>query len=471
MSIEIDVMNMGRQSKTIKATLPDKLVKAVEAISLTEHQRNQVFLFIYLLIRKTTQTDDPGSYIELSQKYFRKVFNGRYNTWLQKLKASAIIEVKKSGTKETYKVNKNSKAYRICSDYFDSAWIDLDITCNIKNRKLILAGKEYSTLLITDDLDELPFNSKALLRKAIEIVDSYEMSGKMKFNNDIEVDEPLSVYNEVIDKSFRLNRSTALEQAKEFKVDFIQDGNSFYLMNKEKYLEQKKAHLLRNYFFVIYNLCSRNFYASVNNTNGRLDHNLTGLNKQLLALVKERNDLVEIDLSASQFSILSARMDDEGISGADFSKFKELIEKGELYKYIAFQNSWTIEYSKQLMMIIAFSSHRNYTKPDKKRVTNLFPTVITYIDKCKKELVSTAIDKGKSKKEAGETTKQFAIELQRLESSIFIERFYLYLKSQGYWVLPKHDSFIVKKQDSKAIITLLQEVFSDAGCKFHFKVN
>jgi hypothetical protein len=123
------------------------------------------------------------------------------------------------------------------------------------------------------------------------------------------------------------------------------------------------------------------------------------------------------------------------------------------------------------MMIIAFSSYRNYTKTDKKKVKKLFPTVITYMDTCKEQLVLKAISNGISKKKAGNETKKFSIGLQRLESSIFIERFYLHLKSDGYWVLPKHDYFIEKKQDCEVILTLLQDVFSEAGCKFHFKVN
>src|SRR5690606_19026319 len=116
--------------------------------------------------------------------------------------------------------------------------------------------------------------------------------------------------------------------------------------------------LLLNYKANMAMLLNKQFYANRNKTNNRLDHNLTSLNKVILSVIKEDNDLIEIDLKNSQFAIHAYWMKQEGLCDKyqDVQRYHELCSKGILYEELARTMDATRTESKQTMMELAFSS-------------------------------------------------------------------------------------------------------------------
>lgn len=86
-------------------------------------------------------------------------------------------------------------------------------------------------------------------------------------------------------------------------------------------------------------------------------------------------------------------------------------------------------------------SHKSNT-PDKMKVKYLFPTLVKTIDLFKKQ-------KGYN---------QFAITLQKKESSMFINKVLTRLFEKGYKVFSKHDSILCKECDLEAVKLLVMQV-------------
>jgi len=100
-----------------------------------------------------------------------------------------------------------------------------------------------------------------------------------------------------------------------------------------------------------------------------------------------------------------------------------------------------------VMIELAFSSEKNYT-PSRKLFRAHFPNVLAHIDGFKKEK---------------KNSKLFSIELQELESEIFVDNLYPNMKELGLFCLTKHDSIIVKKTDEEKAVKLIRAYFNHLG--------
>src|SRR5690606_2435472 len=121
------------------------------------------------------------------------------------------------------------------------------------------------------------------------------------------------VRNKITGYTYHTTRMKVLEWCKKNGVTLIQDGRTFYIDDLDRFIHQKKRNLLLNYKANMAMLLNKQFYANRNKTNNRLDHNLTSLNKVILSVIKEDNDLIEIDLKNSQFAIHAYWMKQEGL--------------------------------------------------------------------------------------------------------------------------------------------------------------
>jgi hypothetical protein len=125
--------------------------------------------------------------------------------------------------------------------------------------------------------------------------------------------------------------------------------------------------------------------AKRNKTNNRLDTNLTNMASILVDEICLQNDLVQIDLSNSQFVLLTNLLQSH-LSSSDYKLFKELSVSGKLYSYIASSLSLkSAKNGKSLMFEVMFSSRRN-NSAYKKKIKELFPSVVGWIDDYKKAL-------------------------------------------------------------------------------------
>jgi hypothetical protein len=192
--------------------------------------------------------------------------------------------------------------------------------------------------------------------------------------------------------------------------------------------------------------------ASRNKTNNRLDTNLTNLPSEYCDFIMKSNDMIQIDLSNSQFSFLSLWLS-KYLESDDFKLFQNLSYTGKLYNYIQKELGLTSrEKTKRILFYIFFSSNEiNNSKKDYLR--KRFPSVIEWVDEYK------SINNHKT----------FCIELQRMESNFFIDNIYEIIKKLGYVCFTKHDSIIVESKYKDEVIYLIKDEMGKIGLGGNFK--
>jgi hypothetical protein len=140
-------------------------------------------------------------------------------------------------------------------------------------------------------------------------------------------------------------------------------------------------------------------------------------------------NLVELDIANSQFSILSYIVDDLD------DEFISLSRSGNLYSKI----------EKNTMFRIAFDK----VKSEYDYVRETFPKTMSFIDNFKN---INGYDK-------------FSNLLQRAESKIMIDYVMNNLIKEGYTVLPIHDAFRVKESELELVKNRVEELFNEIGFK------
>jgi hypothetical protein len=167
-----------------------------------------------------------------------------------------------------------------------------------------------------------------------------------------------------------------------------------------------------------------------------------------------QNDLIQIDLSNSQFVLLTNLLKSH-LNTNDYNLFKELSVSGTLYAYIADNLSLkSAKNGKSLMFEVMFSSRKN-NSIFKKKIKELFSSVVSWIDDYKK----------------AHGDNQFSIMLQRTESDLFIDNILKRVKKLKYFCLTKHDSLIIKRSDFETILAIVKEEFSKIGLEYTLKIT
>ena len=194
------------------------------------------------------------------------------------------------------------------------------------------------------------------------------------------------------------------------------------------------------------------FHASRNDTNNRLDTNLTNFPSILLEVIKEDNGLVEIDLCNSQFAIFS-HLIPEDVVGEDVELFKQLSSECGLYPYLQEKMALhTRKEAKTVCFEVCFSSHKNHSQYVTE-MRQLFPNVMRWVDGFKEK----------------HGYNQFAILLQKKEAEIFIDNLYPVIREQDIYCLTKHDSLIVKAEDEYRVRNIVEDYFDEINFKATLK--
>ncbi len=456
--------------------IPEELKLAINNLDLSKIMSNKAIKLVCLLIQKGMQNNhDLSSYIPLPVSYLQKVFTPYYHTdFFNLLKSKNIIECNEKYKQGSKAFPGYSKAYRINPNLLNGEFVstsyqdakfknEQDLYINI-NRTYFYTNLNDSTKdnssssimhiitklfeksLIFDDLSSLYFDSDKIWENTKAQI-SY-ISTKV-FKIDAEVSQNyFEVINHITGSTYHTTKEKALRWSMENSYTLIQDGKYFYIDDLDRYVATKQRNMLLNYKWHIAKLDKKIFYADRNNTNNRLDHNLTCLNKGTMKIIKEDNGLVEIDMKNCQFAIHAYWMKQEDLCvQEDVRMYYDICSKGILYDELAKSLKTSREEAKQVMMELAFSSEKNYT-PSRKLFKEHFPNVLAHIDGFKKEKKNSRL---------------FSIELQELESEIFVDNLYPNMKELGLFCLTKHDSIIVKKADDEKAVELIRAYFNHLG--------
>jgi hypothetical protein len=486
--------------------LPTQLKNDFEKIDFgTTIRKDKALKFIHILRNKGMQDNfDMLRFRELNADlYIKKIFGGRYKEeFLQLLITNNIVEVI-----NPYKVKEFSKKYRINFKYYNTKdsfsslsysdrsistdSIPIHLSNNIHSNVLSVATlshhfqnidlsslrigiPEVKKKVITDMIGSLDIDYSAIIAKTIEVVNNIDAS-KFKVDNGVEFDT-FEVYNRFNNISSFMTKSQALSLTRKNGWSLIQDKYNFYIDDLDRYIETKKKNIYSHYMMTVEALRKGIYYINRNDTNYRLDTIFTSMCSDTLNIIKEDNGLIEIDLVNSQFAILANWLIDEDCYQFDDVKsFCKSSIDGMLYDDIAKDIKKVRSHAKKMMMIVCFSSNL-FNSALKKQFKNLFPNVHDFIqgfkksetDKFKSTLTEDQLSDKKFKKNQ---SRNFAITLQKRESKIFIDGLMKLLLDQGFFVLTKHDSLIIKNEDREAVVQIILNYFKIINFKATVKVE
>lgn len=443
----------------------------IKQLPLTKTQISHCYKFVGLLYRDSI-ADHWDATIPTAKpwKYLTKAFDDKYYKWLNILLDNNIVI--RSGTPcqvihKSYNYVVNPKYVSNLSKPIQSLLVNkvtnpINVLCKEKyweplctlTYKDVIKNESQENYTyrkwFTDDINTLNIQYDLLYDIALKRI------------NDLSIDEFI-VDNEILPPSIKVRSSDGVELFQNTQKVLsnllsgqclIKDNNIYKAVYPSQFLFDKKATMKIYYKNSIDRLRYNSLDAKRNTTNNRLDTNLTNMASILVDAICLQNDLIQIDLSNSQFVLLTNLLKSH-LNGSDYKLFKELSVSGKLYEYIASSLSLkSAKNGKSLMFEVMFSSRKN-NSIFKKKIKEMFPSVVGWIDD--------------NKKENGD--KEFSVMLQKFESDLFIENILKRVKKHKYFCITKHDSLIVKRQDYEAIMDILKVEFAKIGLEYSLKVT
>ena len=434
-----------KKIKTNKLTiLPSQLVEDIKKLKLTKIQENKCIHLVSLIRNKSKKDNDNYySYVEIPSNYLKKVIHSNYKPFMNILINNKIIicdykRIWNTTNNKSYYYCINNK-YNILNNNY--SYISFNSLYYIKQTEY-QRNKEW----FIDDIEQLNIDTDKLKSILYKTIDNLDITN-FRINEQIQ-DDGINVTLKIgnYEKKYYTSLEKALITAKKHNLTVIQNKRKFYIMDVNEFIRMKKDFITVSYLDSIDKIKKGYWFANRNVTNNRLDSNITNMCSELIDEIKESNNLVELDLNNSQFSILSYILPKDVI-GDDVSLFKELSYSGKLYEYLMeIMSLESRKEAKQLTFELLFSSHKNHCKKIK-LLKEIFPNVINWINNYKETYGSN----------------EFAVMLQTKESEMFISDIWVHLKKKKYFALTKHDCFLVKKEDEDEIREYIQMYFDSIG--------
>lgn len=243
-------------------------------------------------------------------------------------------------------------------------------------------------------------------------------------------------------QEFRYSIDKAISFALQTGNSLIKFKDKFYIDQPEYFIVSKSMQLKITYCQSIFNIKNGLYYCNRNDTNNRLDYNLTGLKKELFTKMKfDGEHLVELDIANAQFAIAAYINQDID------ANFINNAHRGTLYSYVEKELELEAGMGKQLMFRVAFDKVKH--DDEFKFVRKLFPKLMTWVDTYKQE----------------HGYKLFSNLLQKKEAQIMIDGLLMHLIAKGYEVFTIHDALRVKQSQANEIMTIMNGYFDSIGFK------
>ena len=435
-SILISIQESVNQIKEISPLQKEKLVKIC---------RN---MFNQFIIHKT----NFWHYKQFASKYFFSIIPSKRDYNLKHiLVENGILECD-----DWYRFRKGSnkgiaKGYRFSSKFFTAINISsTNVTFTFSNSSnnstisyycphadnLYYQGY-YNTLLprlkFDSDVDDL-INDLSTIRL-----------------NDLIINEKITdqhVYITHDKEKYRYHRDTAIKLASDSGNNLIKFSDKFYIDQPEYFIANKSRQLKITYCQSVFNIKNELFYCNRNDTNNRLDYNLTGLKKELFTkLTFDGERLTELDIANAQFAIASH------INPTIDEHFVTHSQDGTLYKFVEKQLGLKDKEGKARMFRIAFDKVKSTSEFES--VRSLFPKFMSWVDQYKRN----------------NGYKLFSNLLQRKEAEIMIDGLLSQLIDRGYEVFTIHDAIRVKQSQATEIHRVVEDYFNTIGFKCYFPIK
>jgi len=185
-----------------------------------------------------------------------------------------------------------------------------------------------------------------------------------------------------------------------------------------------------------------------NDTNKRLDTNLTNMASDLRPFIVGYENMSYLDLSNSQpvlFNILlqSYRKNASERLLQEIDKYFSITTSGKWYEWLQGLYGLSRNECKEIWMKIAYSEN-SHNKEVKKVFQKQFPLIYSIIAEIKKENYAT-----------------FAIELQKIESKIFIDEICRELVNHDILPYTMHDGLLVPSEQEEKTLRIMQTILKE----------
>ncbi len=448
-----------KKTITSYVSLPKLLVDAINELELSKTDKSHCIKFIGILLRDSLK--DFGNlitFIPKPRKYLVKTFDNSYPKWLYRLLDNQIV-IRNNFYSHDGGICYN---YQVSPSFFPEP-ISINTLCNYNyleplvtvGYKDIIKGinKEYNlhNKWFEDDVNSLVID----YYKLMDLIENKINNMSIKdFQVNEQIKEKIIKLQSTDGKWYYTKTVNAIAMAKSKGYCIIKDDGRYGMAILSNFIHNKKQSIGFSYLTSLLRLQRKNLKAERNNTNKRLDTNFTNMSSVLVDEICFQNSLVQIDLSNSQFAILTNVLTGQ-LNSDDFIRFKELSVSGQLYAYIQqIIGLESVADAKNAMFEIMFSSRRNNTT-SKAKLKKLFPSVIRWIDRYKR----------------AHGDNQFSIMLQNKESEIFIDCLLIRIKKIKLFCLTKHDSLIVRRNDYPRVLDTLKKEFAKISLEYSLKVT
>ena len=401
---------------------------------------------------------DFNLYKPLAKNYFLSIIKTK--TYLYEIKNNliegGILEVYKNGT---YIIGKKNKGYRFNQELINGNYVALNgPKINDNNKQTALNGPKN----ILQNISNLNFSINNSLISLSNNLDLYHISGpkleslinkgfqKLSFKTEVNdyinnykiKNDEIKINNEIkkeyinlkLDNDcWRVSLEKGLELAKKQKSDLILYKEKAYIESKSSFIKRKESELKLIFRKNVFEVENKIFRISRNETNRRLDYNLTNMKGELLDYLEiDGEPLIELDISNAQFALLSyiiKDLDDNFISKS---------QSGKLY-----------DNNKKEWFRIAFDK----VKKEQDEWRNIYPKTMNFIDTYKKQF----------------GYKSFSNILQNIESMIMIDG--LLPKLQDFDAFPIHDAIRVKESDLSEVKEIIENYFKSIEFKCNLRIK
>lgn len=437
-------------------TLPKELRDDIKAVGLDKTKQSHAFKFVHLLLRDSYHSHENYiSYSSKSQNFIIKVFDKNYNQWLRPLKDAEIIICD-----NRYSNANNKSFYFAINPKYFTGEANFDSLPIIESEvyKDVIKHIDYDYESIKEyvegDLSELTIDIAKLEAITLQIVRDISIKD-FRVNEQInrELFELFVQHGKGL-YSYFTSKAKAIEKAKELGKIIVKSNQKIYMVDEVEFINVKKKSMATYYMDSINRMKAKMYRFGINGTNNRLDHNLTNMPTVLVDEICKDNNLMQLDLSNSQFAILCLILKNE-LDTDDFKAFKELACSGQLYE--SMQEKLGLksrDEAKVTMFELLFSSHNNKSE-GKAKLKEFYPSVIDWIDNYK----------------AQNGYEAFSVMLQLKESEIFIQKLWNTIKEKGFFCISRHDSLIYKTEDQNQIEGMVTEYFNEIGLDCHLKLS
>ena len=322
--------------KTITSyiSLPRLLVEAINRLELSKTEKSHCFKFIGILLRDSLEEfGNLISFVPKPQTYLIKTFDNSYYKWLNVLIVEMIV------IRNNYYSHEEGVCYQYhVSPSFFPKKPPLNTLCNYNyleplvtvGYKDIIKGinKEYNlhNNWFEEDVNTLVIDYYRLMDLVRNRIDNISIED-FQVNEQIK-EHAIKLYS-TDGKSYYVKTIDAIAKAKKEGKSLIKDDGKYGLAEPSSFLHNKKQSIGYSYLTSLVRLQRKNLKVERNPTNKRLDTNFTNMSSLLVDEICLQNDLVQIDLSNSQFAILTNVLKEHLVSD-DFKQFKKLSVSGHM---------------------------------------------------------------------------------------------------------------------------------------------